>query len=199
MPSRLALGALLAILAVGVFALLVPGLVRKRDFPAEVPTPPGLGSQRVVLARGATACWPDIVVEHHARQARLWTATPGADLVVRLDGAGYHSAGRALVAPGGELRVPVVAPPGDVVVRTCVANRGRRPVALRAATRDRPWFGLYEARRTSLLRRLGPTMGRATAFRPAFVVSPLLWVVVLLAFVGIPIAVVAAVAAAGRR
>jgi hypothetical protein len=197
--NRLALGALLATLAVGVFALLVPGLVRKRDFPAEVPTPPRLGSQRITVARGATACWPDTVVERHARQARLWTATPRADVVLRLDGAGYHSAGRAVAAPGGELRAPVAAPPGDIFVRMCVANRGRRPVALRSAARGRPWFGLYEAHPTSLLSRLGPTMSRATAFRPAFVISPLLWLVALLAFVGIPVAVVAAAAAAGRR
>src|SRR5437762_2174028 len=118
MPSRLALGALLAILAVGAFALLVPGLVRKRDFPAQVPTPPGVASARVTLARGATFCWPGTVVERHARQARLWTATPGGELVVRLDGAGYHSAGRTIAAAGGELRAPVAAPPGDVVVRT---------------------------------------------------------------------------------
>jgi hypothetical protein len=204
-----AVGAGAAVVVLGAGIGLIPSLVRDRDYPAEIPSPPALRETALVdVPAGKRACWRYAVAEHHAGMARFKVTTRGrrgSRLGLGLSGPGYRS---RTVVPGGygdntELHVPIARPPRDVAVLTCVRNAGRRAISLYASrdrTRSRSlafverrptgasvWFSLFEPAPASLLDRFGATMSRMSAFRAGIVGPWLMWPVALLFVLGVPV------------
>src|SRR4051794_4527110 len=204
--------ALLAVLAGGALLWGVPWLVRDRDTPAAVPSPAALFSTALVRVNGGqSACARDVAVDRRARSAQFTVATygqtKGPPLTFAMAGPGYRVAARvpAGYPDNSPLSVPVPAPPRAVLVRACVRNDGRRPIALfassdRTVSRSRVavdgklqdasyWLRFAEARGHSVLQRAPATMQRITVFRPGIVGRGALWVLLALVVVGIPLGV----------
>jgi hypothetical protein len=177
--------------AIGVLLLggwvVVPLLVHKREFPAEVMVPwPGLGGPVEKLAPSSKICIAGVTAERHAGLAQL-IVTPyrrsGPPLLLTLTGPGYRA--RARLAAGYKVpaihKLPIAAPPRDTFVTACVRNVGQRKPGLYAyperlgtrptATRDGqplnfpPVFGLWEAGRHSFGERLPLVTQRLAMYR----------------------------------
>jgi hypothetical protein len=218
---RLAVALALAVLALGAVFVGVPYLVKERDYPASVPSPPPLTSVALVrVPPGESACMPYATMDPRSAEARFRVGTngrPGVPLELRLSGVGVAQriAIAARYADNDVVHVPVRAPARASAVQACVANRGRHAVYLygsadprsrsrsvaRVAGRDTgisPQVAFYERRPASILERLPATMARASAFRPGFVGPWLLWPLLVLLVLGMPALVVWAISRALR-
>ena len=89
-------------------------------------------------------------------------------------------------------------------MRACVENRGTRLVAVFATTSAKPgpvsatldgqplgtnpWLAFYEAKQTSIAKRLPTILDRMAIFRPPFIGGWLLWPLAVLFVIGVPAA-----------
>lgn len=219
---------LAALVAAGLFALafatsIVPWLTRERQFVSSTPTSLStialtdlrLRHKGLLCVRGfgldSTAEGLQVLVHDVVKAGR----TPPLRVVVRAPG--YRSVGR--LAGGYPFNAPVVVPihpPAHDVdgAQACIRNQGRT-IALVATAVPRelakvsvrldgstvvpqPWFTFVQRPGASVLNRFGEILDRVAAFRPFPAVPILLGVLALLVVVGVPLAVVGALALAER-
>jgi hypothetical protein len=208
-PVPIALGVYAACLVVFAVAVGVPFLTKKRDIPAEVPSPPPLVATSLdVIRPGSRLCMRDVAISPQAQQMRLSVGTyfrPGPPLAVTVRAPGYTA--RARVAGGykdnSTVTVALPRPPSSRLVTVCVRNTGARKVALYAAAdtahsrvlvyingrsvTPTPTLSFHEARPVSLADRAGVTAGRIAVFRGFLDHSWIVWLLAALAMVGAPI------------
>ena len=221
-PALLAAAAGLLVVAIGALAWWAPFVRAPRDYPATIPqTVPLFTTPLVALRHGQQVCFSPAVMDRRSEQPRFRAATPssptGGALALTIAGPGYRYAARV---PGGYannslLTVPVRPPPRDIATRICLRNEGRPTIALfgvddrtRApltVTRDgrrigpAVQFAFFEARPTSIARRLPTTLDRMQAFRPGLLGPWLFWPLLLLCLGGLPLGAVWAVSSAVGR
>lgn len=219
----------LAVLVLGAVALGLPWATRERTWRTSTPVPPGLLFEApLVLDPGQRACTAPAVVEPRTARAVLGIRTRGGPpLDVEAAGPGYASRTRVPGGyPRGALAVGIEPPRHAVAASLCVTDAGRRPVALatsieprRATSRvdGRPAIvviqghrlaatvvlTLQEARRRTIADGAWAVIERMTAFRPGFVssgvIAVLLVLLVLLAAAGAPWAYARALAGDEER
>ncbi len=200
--------------------LAIPFLDEKRRIATDVPQPAPLFAVALVeLQPSQRACADEIDLLPGRQVAEMRVGTFGkrpSPLLMTLTGPGYSES--IPVAPtyidNALVDVPFSGPVKALEGRVCVSNHGRRRIALYASedrTRSRsrtlvdgrPWpsnfdLAFYAARSQSLLDRAGAIMRRMRLFHPLLGVG-LLWLLAVLFAIGVPLASVAAVAAADRR
>lgn len=195
--------------------LLVPFATKDRLLFGTFPQPQPVTEVALVeLDGGQRACLDEAVVDEHSEVAQFRVGTygrPSQPLRLTLTGAGYRDAvgiRAADYADNDLLAVPVDAPDRATEVEICLANDGRRRVALYASadrTKTRSttrmdgraqdanfsiWF--TEAAPASLADRAGTILERMEAFRPGFISTWMLWTLLALVVVGMPVALVLA-------
>ena len=216
----------MAIVVAGVLVLLVAAIVRfepflnrERDYAASIPQPSPLFSVALVnLGGGQEACFPDAVMDTRSEQARFRVGTfgqAGAPLRLSIIAPGYRIT-RAIpgtYADSEPLAIDVAPPPRATAVELCLANAGRRRVAIYASD-DRttapyvtrvdgrpspadPQWAFYERRPVSIAERLPVTADRLEAFRPWWVEPWLLWPLGVVVVLGVPLGALVAVARGG--
>lgn len=208
-----------AVLLVTAIAIGRPYFTKERDYPASIPQPPSVVSVELVhMKPGQKACLHDAVMDTHSERALFQIETfgkPTVPLRFTLDGDAYRA---AVPVPASSykdeaiINLPVPAPRRDVFVRACLENRGKRLVALFATTSaepgpvsatldgkplpTNPWLAFYEAKQTSIAKRLPTILDRMAIFRPPFIGGWLLWPLMVLFVVGVPLALLVAYARA---
>jgi hypothetical protein len=205
----IAVGVYMAALAVFAVAVGLPFLQKKRDIPAEVPSPPALVATSLdVIPPGGRLCMRDVAISAQAQQMRVALGTyfrPGPALGISVRAPGYDA--RARVPAGykdnSTLIVPLRRPPSSRLVTVCVRNTGTRKLALYAAA-DRaqsrvvvtidgrhvsptPALSFNEARAVSIAASAGVTAGRIAVFRGFLDHSWIVWLLALLALVAAPV------------
>jgi hypothetical protein len=208
----IALGVYVVGLAAFAAFVAVPFLDKKRDIPAEVPSPPGLiATDIVVIHPKQRVCMTDVAISPQARQMRFQVGTfgrRGPAVVTAVRAAGGYMTSHDV--PGGyadnsTITVPVPAPARSTLATVCVRNRGTRRVALYAASdvaRSRvkvfvdgkpryptPVLSFHEARTVSLADRAGVTAGRIAVFRGFLDHAWIVWLLAVVAVVGVPLLV----------
>ena len=207
------LGALAGALVLLIAAVAIgrPYLTRQRDYRASVPQPPSVVAvQQVRVKPGHAVCVHDAVMDTHSERVLFQVDTYGKGSVplrVTLAGRGYRATVNVPASAYENrsiLNLPAPAPDRDVFVTACVANAGRRSVALEASTSaepgpvfatldgervpTNPWLAFYEAKPTSIAHRLPTIVSRMGIFRPPFIGAWLLWPLGVLFVLGVPAA-----------
>ncbi len=214
-PRTLAgLGAGLGLL-IACIAWFVPYLTRERENVSGVPVPPPFFVQdEVQLRPGSEACLSDVAFDTDAETIELTALrgkSPGPRLAIVAEGPGYRE---AIAVPAGYtptavLRAEIDPPERSVIGTLCIANRGRRRVALLGTTDTRTVVARPTTRvdgsevppdisvrflspdRGSVLERAGELVDRVAAFKPGVFGAPVfLWLALLLVAVGVPVAAV---------
>jgi hypothetical protein len=220
-PGAIALGVYLAALAVFLGFAAVPFVDKKRDIPAEVPSPPALRTTDLVVLRpNQNLCMTDVALSAQARQMRFDVGTffrPGPALRVTVRAPGYsaRAAVRGGYADNTTVTVPVPPPRSSRLATVCVRNSGRRRFALYAASdsaRSRvqpfvdgkpqpatPALRFDEAHPVSFADRAGVTAGRIAVFRGFLDHSWIVWALVVLLVVGVPILMLGALVVGGPQ
>jgi hypothetical protein len=208
-PMLIAVGVYVGALVVLALAVGLPFVQKKRDTPAEVPSPPALVATSLdVIRPGGRLCMRDVAISAQAEQMRVTVGTyfrPGPALGVSVRAPGYESRARV---PGGykdnsTVIVPLARPPSSRLVTVCIRNAGPRKLALYAAadraqsrvvvTIDRrrvtptPTLSFNEARPVSIGARAGVTAGRIAVFRGFLDHSWIVWLLALLALIAAPL------------
>jgi len=219
---------LAALVAVALFALafalsLVPWLARDRQIISSTPT--SLSATALTdlrLRSGALLCVSRFGLDDSAAGLQIMArdvAKTGITppLRVEVQAQSYRSVAR--LAGGYPFDIPVVvplrAPTGDVDdVRVCIRNEGKAmalvgtkeprdlsQVRVRLDGKEvvvQPWLTFVERRPASVLERSSEILDRVAAFRPFPAVPLLLGMLAVLVLVGVPLAVVSALALAQR-
>ena len=202
---------------------LGPWLTRERQIISSTPTT--LSAARLTdlrLPAKAVLCVAGFGLDETAEGLQLRTrdvkaAGPTPPLRVEVRAPGYRSTGR--LASGYPEDVAVVValrPPARDVdgAQVCIRNEGKAiglvatveprelaPVEVRLDGRPveaQPWLTFVELRRASILSRSGELLARISAFRPFPAQPLLLGLLAVLVLIGVPVALVAALALAGR-
>src|SRR4051812_42477466 len=140
MRSRLALASYAFGLIVFTAFVAVPFITKKRDIPAEVPSPPPLTAVALVNLPGMSSmCMTDLAISAESRVMHFKVGTygkPGPPLRVSVRAAGYSSGAsvRGGFADNSELSVPIARPPGGRLATVCIRNAGQKRVAFYAAS-----------------------------------------------------------------
>jgi hypothetical protein len=204
-------------------AWFVPYLTRERENVAGVPVPPPLLAQTPVrMDPGSEACLSDVAFDTNAELVELVALTvprprPRLDIVAQAPG--YRE---TATIPGG--RDPLtglygrIDPPTRSAIGTlCIRSRGKRRIDLLGTTDPRTAVGrpvtridgeevapditvrLLSTHPGSVLERLGQLVDRVAAFKPGLFGAPVfLWMVLLLAAIGLPTAAVYAMLSSFR-
>jgi hypothetical protein len=202
-------------LLIACVAWFVPYLTRERENVAGVPVPPPFVAQVPVrMDPGSEACLSDVAFDTDAELVELVALTaprprPPMEIVAR--GPGYR---QTATVPGGHepltaLYAQIDPPERSVVGTLCIRNRGERRIALLGTTDPRTAVGrpitridgeevapditvrLLSTDPGSVRERLGQLVDRVAAFKPGLFGAPaFLWIVVLLAAIGVPAAAV---------
>jgi hypothetical protein len=208
-----ALGAGLGLL-IACVAWFIPYLTRDREDVSGVPVPPPYFSEeRVGLNRGSEACLSEVAFDSDAEIVELTALAarrPSPRLAVVAEGPGYRQT--AIIEggykPPSALRARISPPRRSVIGTLCVANRGKRRVALLGTTDVRTVIARAEMRvdgvevvpdisvrflsgdSGSVLERADKLVDRAAAFKPGLFGPVFIWLVVLLVALGLPAAAV---------
>src|SRR5689334_18243654 len=134
MRSRLALASYAVGLVVFAAFVVVPFVTKKRDIPAEVPSPPPLTAVAVVNLPGMSRmCMTDLAISAESRVMHFKVGTygkPGPPLGVSVQAPGYSS--RASVPSGFadnlQLSVPIARPPSGRLATVCIRNLGHKRI-----------------------------------------------------------------------
>jgi hypothetical protein len=208
------LGAGLGLL-IACVAWFVPYLTRERVDVAGVPVPtPFVAQAPVEMDPGSEACLSDVAFDTDDELVELTALTtrrPPPRMEIVAHGPRYRE---TATIPGGydpltSLFARIDPPQRSVIGTLCVRNRGKRRVDLLGTTDARTAVGrsvtridgaevapdisvrLLSADNGSVLERLGQLVDRAAAFKPGLFGAPVfVWIVVLLAAIGAPAAVV---------
>jgi hypothetical protein len=214
-PRTLAvLGAGLGLL-IACIAWFIPYLTREREDVSGVPAPPPFFAQeRVGLKPGSQACLSEVAFDTDAEIVELTPLAgrrPTPQLAVLAEGRGYR---QKVVIQGGYgmptvLHARISPPERSVIGSLCIANRGKRRIALLGTTDVRTVIArattridgvevvpditvrLLSTDSGSVLERAGEMVDRAAVFKPGLFGAPVfLWLVLLLAALGVPAAAV---------
>jgi hypothetical protein len=228
MPTRRQAVPLAALVAAGLFVVafatsLVPWLTRERLFVSATPTTLSrFALTDLRLRHEGLLCVHGFGLDSTAHGLQLMVhdvagvgTTPRLRVSVRAPG--YRSVGS--LAGGYPFNVPEIVPirpPAHDVdaAQACVRNEGRTiSIVGTAVTRElakvtvrldgnrvrpQPWLTFVQLPAASILDRPGEILDRVAAFRPFPAVPLLLGVLALLVVVGVPLAVVGALALADR-
>jgi hypothetical protein len=219
---RLALGAAVLSLIFAAAYWVVPYLNRERETVSGVPVPPPfLVQQPVQLAGGQRACLDRVAFNPDSEIAELTVlsrARSGPPLAITAAAGPYRARGaidRGYSAPI-TLRAGI-EPPGRSRLGTfCIENRGRRAVALlgtqEARTLSRPAatvgtkrvpadisLRLLAMEPGTVPERLGSLVDRVSAFKPAALEKPILWLLLALVVLAVPALSLYALAAGFRE
>jgi hypothetical protein len=186
-----------------------PFLTRDRETISSVPTPQPLVRQGVEVKPREQACIDEVTFDTDSEiveLAALKSRQPGPPLALAAEAVGY----RAETSVDGGYDQPAVMraglePPQHSTMGTlCIRNAGDRPVdllasndprtnSLRSTTRlgespivEDVSVRLLAADSGTVVERAGELVGRAAAFKPPVLGTPLLWLVLLLVVVGVP-------------
>jgi hypothetical protein len=222
-PRTLAgLGAGLGLL-IACIAWFVPYITREREIVSGVPVPSPLFVQdQVELRPGSEACLLDVAFDTDAETIEVTALrgkAPGPRLAIVAKGPDYRE---TTAVPGGYtptavLRAEINPPERSLIGTLCIANRGRRPVALLGTTEARTVVArprtrldgvevpadvtvrLLSSDRRSVLERAGELVDRVAAFNPGvFGARPVLWLLLLLVAVAVPAAAVYSIVSSFR-
>lgn len=200
-----------------------PALTREREVLVATPSPPGLFNRLEVRLRpGEHACLTPVPLTPNASAVRVIAlARPGADAVLgaRVSGPdrrffkGGQSSGWA-TGRDAVVTVEVGAPPVEGEGQVCLYNEGEDPFALiasdeprtfsatRTSVNDEPGpqvaLSLVDPRPASTLDRLGTVVDRASQLSGGVAPTWLLWPLLVLMALGVPAAVLVALADAAR-
>jgi hypothetical protein len=217
----LAMGAALLVLALAAVDVFIPYLTRERETVAGVPVPPPFAVQENIrLAPGQEVCLDEVAIDVDSEIAEFGViskARSGPQLRVSANAPGYRAASEV---EGGYLspdtmRVPLKPPTRSLLAEFCVANRGDRKVDLLAAHEPRtasrpvarvdgaevpPDLALRFLSRDSgsVLARLGSLVDRMSAFHPAVLEKPVLWLLLALLVIVLPAAAIYALVSTFR-
>jgi hypothetical protein len=211
-------------LLIACLAWFVPYLTRERQDVAGVPVPtPVIAQAPVKMAPGSEACLSDVAFDTDAELVELMALAPPRQrppIEVAARAPGYRDA--ALVTGGNEppswLYARIDPPPRSVIGTLCISNRGKQRVDLLGTTDARTATGrpvtridgeevapdisvrLLSEDTGSVLDRLGQLVDRAAAFKPGLFGWPvLLWLMVLLAAIGVPAAAIYSIVSSFRE
>lgn len=193
------------VLVAGVVLVVRPFVAAKRDYPDGVPSPAAVErADTVALVRARPVCFGHLAADQLSEQARFSIDVARGRVAGRLrlsleaaDGSGYSFARDVPPgSPSGAVAVLLTPPPRPTAVRVCIENHGTVPVELLASTdraRSRSvvgasatvpgrsvWFSFWEVTPRSIAERLPQTVERMTVFRPAYVTTGVLWVLLAL-------------------
>jgi hypothetical protein len=208
-----ALGAGLGLL-IACVAWFIPYLTRDREDVSGVPVPPPyFAEERVGLNRGSEACLFEVAFDSDAEIVELTALAarrPSPRLAVVAAGPGYRQT--AIIEggykPPSALRARISPPRRSLIGTLCIANRGKRRVALLGTTDVRTVIARAEMRvdgvevvpdisvrflsgdSGSVLERADKLVDRAAAFKPSLFGPVFIWLVVLLVALGVPAAAV---------
>jgi hypothetical protein len=209
-------------LLIACVAWFVPYLTRERQNLAGVPVPPPFLSQAPIEIDSASrACLSDVAFDTDAEFVELTTLSaprPPVEVVARAPG--YRATGSIEGGRDGLSTIFArIDPPERSAIGTlCIRNRGKRRIELLGTNDGRTSVGrpvtrvdgeeaaaditvrFFSADQGSVLERLGQLVDRAAAFKPGLFGAPFfLWIVVLLAAIGIPVAAVYALLSSFRE
>src|SRR4051794_14623898 len=215
-PLLIGLGVLAVIAAI----LWIPWATKERVVTTTPVPPPLFGITPAPVKAGGTACLTNVTFtpETEIGEIGLTTNGPGPPLDITASAKGYRAgtkiAGGYRSDPAA--RFTIAAPPGPVIGKLCIHNAGRSGVSLNGTnesrTMGRPTLVVdgvaqpldaklvfYDRVRSSYVSRLGTIFTHAAVFTPAFFSKAVLMLLALLALVGIPLAIAAALAIALRE
>ena len=205
-------------------AWFVPYLTRERVNVAGTPVPPPFLTQAAVRTDpGSEACLSDVAFDTDADLVEFSTLTPPRrrtrlKIVARAPGYQETQTIRGPFEPGTPLYARIDPPQRSAIGTLCIRNRGMRRVDLLGTSDARTAVGrpitridgaelaydmsarLLSTDQGSVLERLDEFVDRAAAFKPGLFGTPvLLWMVLLLAAIGIPSIAVYSVLAGFRE
>jgi hypothetical protein len=201
---RRALVALVAVAALGAFAVLVSALLDDRERAFTVGLPPVRIAAE--LQPGERVCRTDIDVPAEFSRVRLFAATfgrPGPRLGVTAgDSRGRVAAG---YPDNSAVEASMDAVPDGERIDVCVTNEGDSRVVLRGAPPDTPPPSLGDPNLevqigvaflrdepSSMATLVPAAFERASRFRPAWVGAWTFWVLLALVAAGVPVLLMAA-------
>jgi hypothetical protein len=218
-----ALGAGLG-LVIACVAWFVPYLTRERGYLAGVPVaPPFFTQSSVGLDPGSEACLSDVAFDTDAELVDLTVLAgrrPRPPIGIIAQARGYVAAATVPgdYQPGTTVRAQIDPPERSVIGTLCIRNRGKRRVELLGTADARTGNArpvtqidgedivpdlsvtLLSTDEGSVLTRLGRLVDRVAAFKPGVFGAPVfLWMVVLLAAIGIPAAALYAMLSSFRE
>ena len=200
----------LATLVVGAITLGHPLLKRESRVTVTGAPAPIYAVSTVKVAPGQTMCATRVLLNERTQVASLvveGSKTPSPPLVATASGPGYRAGPVQVPAgPAGRhgVNVPLDTPKQDVLGRLCLRNDGWTRVAFigtdefRSLTRETTVVGgktiptdvtlsFYERTPTSALAELPGMVHRMTIGRGFLGMGWLVWIVLALAFVGVPV------------
>jgi hypothetical protein len=219
--QRLALcGAGLALVFAAAY-WVVPYLTRERETVSGVPVPPPfLVQEAVPLDRGERACLDRVAFSPGSELAELTVLSrvrSGPPLAITVAAGSYRE--RARIERGYSapvtLRAHIEPPQRSRLGKFCIENRGRRAVALLGTreprTLSRPAATIdgepasadislrfLAAEPGTVPERLGALVDRMSAFKPAVLEKPILWLLLGLVVLAVPVLALYALAAGFR-
>jgi hypothetical protein len=201
---RAAVASTAALVVLGGGLVLVPGLLRDRPRVDATPSPPPLSSIALVkVTAGERACLSNVVLDPGSQLAHFQVGSfgrPGPALVVTAAGRRYRVAGG--YPDNARLTVALTPRRAPLATRFCIANSGRRAIALYGSdelrTRSRVavtvagrpvapdvTLTLDRRRPASILSQVGDVVTRTTRWRPR-VGRPVVWALLALVLLGVP-------------
>jgi hypothetical protein len=193
-----------ALVVLGGAIVLLPGLLRDRPRVDATPSPPPLSSIALVkVPGGERACLANVVLDAGSDIARFTVGTfgrPGPALAVTAAGRRYRVA-RGF-ADNARLAVALDPPRRPVETSFCIANQGRRSIALYGSdelrTRSRVTvtvggravapdvtLTLDRRRPASVLGELGAVVAHTARWRGG-IGRPVVWALLVLVLLGVP-------------
>jgi hypothetical protein len=202
-------------LVIACVAWFVPYVTLERETVASVPVPPPFVAQAPVrIDPNSQACLSDVAFDTDAELVELTALRaprPRPPLEIVVHAPGYREAAtvRGDYEPQAAFHAQIDPPARSVIGTLCIRNRGERRVDMLGTTDARTGVGrpvtrvdgvevapdisvrLLSTDTGSLLERLGQLVDRAAAFKPGLFGAPVfLWMVLLLAAIGVPTAAV---------
>jgi hypothetical protein len=221
---RLAAALVLVVFAVGALLWFRPSVTSERELVASTPSLDGISVRNEVKVPGrGSACIRPVPLDPRVGEVQLILNSRKnrpAPLALTLRGPGYAGQGRFAGYPGGD-PVPTTATLSARPSRTsegelCVRNTGRRAVWLVGTSEGGsltlpvtyvqgkqipdidPAITFFTGERGSTLSQLGTVFERAAGFT-GVIPSWLMWPLVLVFFLGVPLATAAALLLSARR
>lgn len=215
--ARLCGTVMVLLVIAGVLKWFVPFLTRGMTSFAEVPSaPPLFNVTYFSVPPGKQACMVVVTVTPDSHFARFGlrpakpTAVGGPPVLLKLDGAGYHSSVSVPGGyPGGTVTLPLVPPKHPVITTACFLNQGRTTVALTGTTETRTVSRTYMAiggqsvygdvaltfirsKSENLWDELGDIFTRASNLTDGLIPPWAMWILAILLALGIPVAMIVA-------
>src|SRR4051794_31163935 len=210
----------LAVFVVVAAILWIPWATKERVVSTTPVPPPLFGITPAPLKPGSTACLTNVTFtpETDIGEIGLTTKGAGPPLDVTASAQGYHATAKIGGGYSSDpaARFTIAAPREPVIGKLCVRNAGKSGVSLNGTnefrTMGRPTLVIdgavqpvdaklvfYDRMRSSYLSRIGTIFSHAAVFTPSFFSKPVLMLLALLALVGIPLAIGAALTIALRE